>query len=162
MLDLDAMTLLGTVPVGRDPVDIDGPRHVVLDEANELAYVVLSYPFSDPSPHAAAQGAQQRFGYVEALQLSDLSVAGDLRVDPNADEIAFSSPNGLLSVSHYDTTLALQSDVDQRRANVILVDEAARAITTNQPPPRSIPAVRGARGDGLQRRRVAPVRGLHG
>jgi YVTN family beta-propeller protein len=130
VLDLDAMTLLGTVPVGRDPVDIDGPKHVVVDAADGLAYVVLSYPFSIPSPHAMTTQAP-RSGYVEALDLSDLSIAGDLRVDANAGDVAFSPASGKLAVSHYDLPRALLGDLDARRANVVFVDPAS-AIATGE------------------------------
>jgi len=138
VLDLDGMTLLGSVPVGRDPVDIDGPRHVVIDAANQLAYVALSYPFSVQSPHVLSQGATQRNGYVEALRLLDLSVGGNLRVDPNATDIAFSPTTGRLAVSHFDLFLALQSDSEARRANLILVDPA-RAIVASNALPRRVP-----------------------
>lgn len=124
VLDLDAMTLLGSVPVGRDPVDIDGPRHVVLDPAEGLAYVALAYPFANTSTHALSQGATQRSGYVQALNLTDLSIAGDLRMDPSAAEVAFSPATGMLAVSHADVFRALQGDADSRRANVAFVDPA--------------------------------------
>ncbi|HET7544942.1 MAG TPA: beta-propeller fold lactonase family protein [Polyangiaceae bacterium] len=132
VLDLDAMTLLGSVPVGRDPVDIDGPRHIVLDSANALAYVVLSYPFSVPSVHV--QGATKRASYVQALNLSDLSIAGEMRVDPWAVELAFSPASGRLAVSHADEARALLADPQQRRANLVLVDQAtAIALGSAQP-----------------------------
>ena len=127
VLDLDAMTLLGSVPVGRDPVDIDGPRHIVLDSANALAYLVLSYPFSIPSVHV--QGATKRPSYVQALNLFDLSIAGELRVDPWAVELAFSPATGRLAVSHADESRFLQP-AEERRANLVLVDSAS-AIATN-------------------------------
>jgi len=122
VLDLDAMALLGSVPVGRGPVDIDGPRHVVLDSANGLAYVALSYPFASESVHALTHGATQRSGYVQALNLLDLSIAGDLRMDPSAAEIAFSATTGKLAVSHFDLFRALSSDFEARRANLVLID----------------------------------------
>ena len=125
VLDLDAMTLLGSVPIGRGPVDIDGPRHVVLDPAQGLAYVALSYPFANGSVHALSEGATQRSGYVEALNLSDLSIAGDLRVDPSAADIAFSEVTGQLAVSHFDLFRALNADVDARRANLLSIDPAS-------------------------------------
>jgi len=125
VLDLDAMTLLANVPVGRDPVDIDGPRHLVLDSENGLAYVALSYPFSITSAHAVAQGATLRSGYVEALKLSDLSIAGDLRVDPKASDVAFSPASGRLVVVHADDSRALQGDLEARRANLAFVEPAS-------------------------------------
>lgn len=152
VLDLDAMALLGSVPVGRDPVDIDGPRHVVLDPANDLAYIALSYPFSAASPHALAEGATQRSSYVEALELSDLSVAGDVRVDPSAAELAFSPANDALAVSHYDLFRALSADPAARRANVALV-EPASDIANAEPSPTfvpvcAVPAAMAYNGDG--------------
>jgi YVTN family beta-propeller protein len=138
VIDLDDMTLLGTVPVGRDPVDIDGPRHVVLDVDGGLAYIALSYPFSDKSPHALTEGELQRSGYVEALSLEDLSIVGDLRVDSNAEDVAFSPVSGMLAVTHYDVSRAIQAGFDDRRANLILVDDP-RAIATADASPRRIP-----------------------
>lgn len=152
VLDLDAMALLGSVPVGRDPVDIDGPRHVVLDVDNDLAYIALSYPFSNTSPHALSEGATQRSGYVEALHLADLSIAGDTRVDPSASEVAFSRATGELAVSHYDLFLALQSDPAARRANVAFVDPASAIATGEATPTRlslcAVPAAMSFNADG--------------
>jgi hypothetical protein len=125
------------VQVGRDPVDIDGPRHVVIDSVGGLAYLALSYPYSQPGPHELASGATQRAGYVEALKLSDLSRAGELRVDPNATEVAFSKATGGLAVAHFDINLALQADVVSRRANLVLV-EPADAITAGSAAPRRV------------------------
>jgi len=118
------MTLLASVPVGRSPVDIDGPRHLALDPENGLGYVALSYPFANVSAHALSLGATQRSGYVQALNLLDLSIAGELRVDPSAADAAFSPSTGQLAVVHADGFRALQSDVEARRANLVLVDPA--------------------------------------
>lgn len=154
VLDLDAMTLLGSVPVGRGPVDIDGPRHVVIDADRGLGYVALSYPFSVQSPHVLSQGGTQRSGYVEALNLLDLSEAGELRVDPNATDVAFSPRSGRLAVSHMDLFLALASDPDARRANLVLVDPAsaiaARTATANRVKLCSAPASIAFDGEGAR------------
>jgi YVTN family beta-propeller protein len=138
VLDLDAMTLLGSVPIGRGPVDIDGPRHLVLDAAEGLAYVALSYPFANESVHALSQGGTQRSGYVQALNLLDLSIAGELRVDPAAADIAFSQASGRLAVSHFDLFRALNSDAEARRANLVLIDPAS-AITKGNADLRRLP-----------------------
>ncbi len=127
VLDLDSMSELGAPPVGRDPVDIDGPRHVVLDaKAGEL-YVVLSYP--DPGvtdPHAIAAGASPRSGYVEALALDDLRPLGELRLATGANDVALSDAHAALAIPHYDTVLALKNttDIDERRATLALVTPA--------------------------------------
>jgi DNA-binding beta-propeller fold protein YncE len=137
VLDLNQMTVVTTPPVGRDPVDIDGPRHVVIDPDADLAYVVLSYPESRPGAHEAAQGATARFGYVEALDLRDLGVAGDVRVDPVATELAISSATGVLGVVHLDESLATlnAADPEARRAALMLVD-APREIPSGDATPR--------------------------
>jgi len=155
VLDLDAMALLGSVPVGRGPVDIDGPRHVVIDAENGLGYVALSYPFSIPSPHQLTQGGvTQRSGYVEALNLLDLSEAGEVRVDPNATDVAFSPATGRLAVTHMDLLLALAADPDARRANLVLVDPArsiaSSSATANRVKLCSAPAAVAFDGDGAR------------
>src|SRR4051812_38341383 len=63
VLDLDAVTELGAVPVGRDPVDVDGPRHVLVDGEAGALYLVLSYPVVADSPHALANSGGERAGY---------------------------------------------------------------------------------------------------
>ncbi len=131
VLDLDAMTLLGSVRSVAIQVDIDGPRHIVLDSANNLAYVALSYPFANTSTHALSEGGTQRSGYVQALNLSDLSIAGELRVEPDAAETAFSPATGQLAVSHYDTFRSLNADLEARRANLVLVDRASAIAGSN-------------------------------
>lgn len=136
VLDLDAMTLLASVPVGRDPVDIDGPRHLVLDTANGLGYIALSYPFANTSTHALAEGGTQRSGYVQALNLLDLSIAGEVRVDPIAADVAFAPTTGGLAVSHADVFRALQADTEARRANVVFVDPANAIAQGNAEPSR--------------------------
>jgi DNA-binding beta-propeller fold protein YncE len=153
VVDLDAMSLLGSVPVGRDPVDIDGPRHVVLDAASGLAYVALSYPFASQSVHALSQGeATQRFGYVQALKFLDLSIEGDLRVDPTASEVAFSPATGKLAVAHADVFRALSSESAARRANLVLVDPASAIAegdaTSRRVPVCAVPSAIAFNGDG--------------
>jgi YVTN family beta-propeller protein len=130
VLDLDGMALLGTVPVGRSPVDTDGPRHVILDPAASLAYVVLSYPGDIVGPHASAAGATQRAGYVQALALDDLRTLGELRVDPRSEEMSLSPDRTQLAIIHNDTLLALQpGDVEQRRAPLLLIQPATAVAT---------------------------------
>jgi DNA-binding beta-propeller fold protein YncE len=126
VLDLDQMSVVGTAPVGIDPVDIDGPRHVTLDLAAGLAYVVVSYPQDQVGPHEAAAGVSQRSSYVLALALSDFRLLGQVRLEPDAQEMALSADGALLAVTHNDTVLALQpGGIDQRRASLDLIDQPA-------------------------------------
>lgn len=125
VVDLDDMKLVGSAPVGRDPVDIDGPRHIIPDRDAGIAYVIYSYPNSNQSPHATSLGSNGRLGYVAALALSDLRPLGELRLDVSPGDLALSSDSGLLGISHFDTLKALgTTPVEERRANVALVSPA--------------------------------------
>ncbi len=125
VLDLDAMQVVATIPVGRDPVDIDGPHHLAVDRERGLIYVALSYPPLGTSGPHAAHGASTRPGYVQLLSLSDLRPLAELRVEQNPGDIALSS-SGQLAVSHYDQVRARQgTSLEEQRAALILVDPAA-------------------------------------
>lgn len=122
VVDLDAMSVLGTVPVGRDPVEIDGPRQLVLDPTSGLAYVVLSYPLTVESPHVATEGGGLRAGYVQALSLNDLSLQGEHILQYKSFELALSPDAGELAISHYDTLRSLQGgSLEARRATVAFI-----------------------------------------
>jgi len=127
VLDLDAMTELGEVPVGRDPVDVDGPRHAVADVPAGALYLVLSYPLAADSPHAVANGGGPREGYLLALALDDLRPLGSVRLAPSPTELVLSDDHRLLAVSHEDTVLALKNttDIDARRASLALLQPSS-------------------------------------
>ncbi|HXJ19882.1 MAG TPA: hypothetical protein VMT03_06570 [Polyangia bacterium] len=130
VLDLDQMTVVGTAPVGIDPVDIDGPRHVSLDPAAGLAYVVVDYPQDQVGPHEEVAGISQRSSYLLALALADLRLLGQLRLEPRAEELALSADGAHLAVTHDDTLLALQSvPVEQRRASLDLINQPASLVS---------------------------------
>jgi YVTN family beta-propeller protein len=126
ILDLDAFTELGEVPVGRDPVDVDGPRHVLLDPDTKTAYVVLSYPLIADSPHAIANNGGPRDGYVVALALDDLRPLGDVLVAASPNDITLSDDRTAIAVAHYNTVLALKDtdDIDERRATLAFIKPA--------------------------------------
>ncbi|HEX2730043.1 MAG TPA: hypothetical protein VHM70_00505 [Polyangiaceae bacterium] len=120
VIDLDLMTLLGSAPVGRDPVDIDGPGALVLDRVLGIGYTSYSYPLAIVSAHERVAGAKGRNGYVEALHLNDLSAAGSALVEVQPENIAYDAATDLLVVSHFDSTRALDvgGEIDARRASV--------------------------------------------
>jgi YVTN family beta-propeller protein len=123
VIDLDSMTRLGEAPVGRDPVDVDGPRHIVIDRERGIGYVALSYPLSVVSAHVETNNALARAGYVQSLALSDLAPLGELRVEPSATEVALSSDGTSLVVSHHDIARSLlMSELEARRATLEFID----------------------------------------
>ena len=124
VVDLDTFSVLGHAPVGRDPVDIDGPRNIQLDPNRGLAYVVLSYPLSVLSPHALEEGATERPGYVQQLSLSTLAIVGEQHVDPRVTSLSLSPDAALLAAAHNTERGMLFDEVDRRRADVDLIAPA--------------------------------------
>lgn len=124
VIDLEQMQLLGEAPVGRDPVDIDGPSPLSIDGASGLGYTALGYPQSVVGAHEQVAGAQGRNGYVLALDLVDLAPVGETRVEIEPSNIAFDGATGRLAVSHSDTARALNvaAPVEERRATVGLMN----------------------------------------
>src|SRR4029453_3777947 len=88
LLDLTKGEVIGSAPVGRDPVDLDGPHHVAVDRTKGFVYVAPASPAAPvaPGPHAS-HGSSSRDGFVQKLALDDLRVLGEVRVDPNPGDI---------------------------------------------------------------------------
>lgn len=118
-------TLL-TVPVGRDPVSLDGPHHIAVSPSGDAVYIALSYPVVGLTGPHASHGASQRSGYAQKLDGADLSVIGQVRVDTNPGEIVLSEDGKRVVTSHFDLQRALQNlgDIDAARATVAVMDTA--------------------------------------
>ena len=133
VVDLTTVTVLGEVPVGMNPVEVDGPRQLTLDPGRGLAYVLLTYPLTALGAHAIAHGAQPPFGEVRALSLLDLTPLGDEAVDRRAAALALSRDGSLLAAVHADQDLeSLSTDLDSRRANIALISPAWALATEKE------------------------------
>lgn len=122
VIDLDTFSVIGHTPVGRDPVDVDGPRDIQLDQGRGLAYVILSYPLSIPGAHAVAAGATVRSGYLLELSLGNLATVGEQRIDARATGLAWSATQNQLATVHSDRDLGMVlTGVEQRRSNVAVM-----------------------------------------
>jgi DNA-binding beta-propeller fold protein YncE len=124
VVDLDAFEVVGAAPVGRDPVDLDGPRHIVLDAKRGVGYLLLTYPDSNQFTHATSQSDNGRAGYIAAYSLRDLRPLGDLRVNVSPGDIALSDSKRALAVSHFDQRKGLMTDPEARWANIALAAPA--------------------------------------
>lgn len=123
VVDLDSMTVLGTAPVGRDPVEIDGPRHLTWSADAATFYAVLSYPFEVVSPHAAEFGSSTRAGYVQSLGAADLRPLGEARAAERAGDVALAADGSQLAVTHFDTLRSLEGEtLSDRRSDLVLID----------------------------------------
>jgi DNA-binding beta-propeller fold protein YncE len=127
LVDLDAGELAFTYPVGRDPVAIDGPHHVAVDEARGHVFIGLSYPdVGALGPHAG-HGTSLRSGFAQRLSLDDLSLLGQERVELNPGDLVASADGSRVVVSHFDLVRATTSggDLEKARASLAVLDGAA-------------------------------------
>jgi DNA-binding beta-propeller fold protein YncE len=152
-VDLGTGERFATYPVGRDPVTVDGPHHVVADQTRGALYVALSYPAiaGSSGPHAA-HGSSVVPGYAQKLSLEDLSVLGQVRVDPNPGDIVLSQDGTRLVVSHFDLQRAIENpgDLDAARATLAVIDPD-EMLPSGSPTPTKIPLCIAAHGITLSK-----------
>lgn len=131
VLDLGTGETLGTYPVGRDPVTLDGPHHVVVSPSGDAVYVALSYPVVSVSGPHASHGSSARSGYAQKLAGDDMRVLGQVRVDENPGEIVLSEDGSRLVTSHFDLQRAIKNptDIDAARATVAVIDPEEMLLT---------------------------------
>ncbi|TKD07333.1 YncE family protein [Polyangium fumosum] len=138
LLDLGTGEKVGHVPVGRDPVGLDGPHHVAVDKAGGFVYIGLSYPVvATGGPHASHGGSIQP-GYVQKLSLADFRILGQVRVDANPGDIVASDDGRRVVVSHFDLQRAIKNagNLDKARATLALLDPGAILPTGSVDPAR--------------------------
>lgn len=142
LVDLASGQRIGSFPVGRNPVDVDGPHHVALDPAGGFVYVALSYPVVGASGPHATHGSSARPGYAQKLSLDDFRVLGQVRIDNNPGDIVLSKDRKRLVTSHFDLQLALKQavedpkDIEAARATLAVIDPATIAETASPAPQR--------------------------
>lgn len=138
LLDLGTGQEIRKVPVGRDPVGLDGPHHVTVDPAGGFVYIGLSYPVvATGGPHAS-HGSSQQSGYVQKIALDDFRILGQARVDPNPGEIVASDDGKRVVLSHFDLQRAIQNagNLEKSRATIALVDPTKVFPTGSEDPVR--------------------------
>lgn len=126
VVDLTAGTRITSRPIGRNPVNIDGPHHIALDREGGFAFIGLSYPASTALGPHASHGSSQVFGYMQKLRLSDLAVVGQVRVDPSPGDIVLSEDGKRVVTSHFDLLRAIENptDIDKARSTIAVADPA--------------------------------------
>lgn len=125
VIDFVAGKVIASLPVGLDPIDNDGPHDIAVDDKSGFAYIALSYPAPAfaAGPHAA-HGSSVRDGFLQKLALDDLRIVGEVRVDPNANELHVSDDGSRIVNTHFDLLRALVpgASLDARRANIAVTD----------------------------------------
>lgn len=149
VLDLPSNEVAATVPVGRDPVALDGPHHLAVDAAGTV-YVALQYPepTSLPGPHAA-HASSTRPGWVQMLAPSDLHLLGQVQVQANPGEIVL-SPDGLtLVVTHFDLAAAVQGTTPEAQKSSVAIIDTRTFGSPDGPRVRFVKACRATHGASI-------------
>ena len=124
VVDLAGGEVITSRPVGRNPIDNDGPHHLAVHRERGVLVVALAYPLPEivPGPHAQ-HGLSVRAGYVQKLALDDLRPLGEVRIDENPGDIVISDDGSLVAVAHYDLNRALENpgDLEKQRATLALI-----------------------------------------
>lgn len=123
--------ILGTYPVGRDPVSLDGPHHIAVSPSGDAVYIGLSYPVVAAAGPHASHGSSTRSGYAQKLDGGDMHVVGQVRVDYNPGDIVLSEDGKRLVTSHFDLKLALANptNLEAARATVAVIDPSQMFLT---------------------------------
>jgi DNA-binding beta-propeller fold protein YncE len=108
LLDLDTLGSpdwgeLARVPVGLNPVELEGPHHAAFSPRGDFYYVGLSYfvPGAGSGPHGA-HGTGTVDGYCLKLDARDNRLVGSVRVDRNPGDLIASADGRTLFQTHFD------------------------------------------------------------
>ena len=136
VIDITTGQVFYTRPVGRNPVDIDGPHHIAVDPSRRAAFTALAYPrVAATGPHAA-HGSSSIPGYVQKLSLDDLSITGLVRIENNPGDIVISDDATRLVVTHFDLERATKNptNIDAARADLAIIDPDRVLLTGSAKP----------------------------
>jgi DNA-binding beta-propeller fold protein YncE len=105
--------LLGRLPVGDDPVDIEGPHDLKASPSGDTLYVVLSNyaPDSGSGPHGA-HGLGDVPGSLLRLDARTLERTGETILEPNTGELLLDDAGTTAYVSHFDQ-IRLQRQIQE-------------------------------------------------
>jgi DNA-binding beta-propeller fold protein YncE len=134
------------LPVGFNPVELEGPHHVAADSQGRFVYVNLSMAVagSGSGPHGV-HGAGDVPGWVLKLDAVTAREVGRVRVDPNPGDNALSPDGRTLFVTHFDLVRwarALRGEEPSPDSALHVVDTDRMLVTARVP---LCPAAHGVR-----------------
>jgi hypothetical protein len=139
---LDPLTpaAAGRLPVGFNPVELEGPHHVSVDSQGRFVLVNLSFAVagSGSGPHGV-HGLGDQPGYVVKLDAATGQEIGRVRVDPNPGDNTLSPDGKILYVTHYDEIKWRRQQLD---SNLALIDVEQMVVRKKRP---LCPAAHGVR-----------------
>ncbi|WP_224362748.1 hypothetical protein [Hyalangium versicolor] len=123
LLDLDTMGSadwkeLARIPVGLNPVELEGPHHTAVSPDGTSYYVGISnyVPGSGSGPHGT-HGSGSADGYCLKLDSTTNTIIGSVRVDPNPGDVIISKDGRTLYQTHFDllriSTVAKRGGTEQ-------------------------------------------------
>ena len=94
---------LARVPVGLNPVELEGPHHTAVSPAGDFYYVGISnyVPGGGSGPHGA-HGTGADDGYCLKLSAKDNRLVASTRVDRNPGDVIVSADGRTLYQTHFD------------------------------------------------------------
>ncbi|MBN1208894.1 MAG: hypothetical protein JXB05_28810 [Myxococcaceae bacterium] len=108
LLDLDTMGSpewgeLARIPVGLNPVELEGPHHTAASPDGAFYYVGISnyVPGAGSGPHGT-HGAGTADGYCLKMDASTNTLVGSVRVDRNPGDVIISQDGRTLYQTHFD------------------------------------------------------------
>nr|WP_216623447.1 hypothetical protein [Corallococcus exercitus] len=108
LLDMDGLGTpgwgeLARVPVGLNPVELEGPHHTAVSPAGDYYYVGISnyVPGGGSGPHGA-HGTGTADGYCLKLSAKDNRLVASARVDRNPGDVIVSADGRTLYQTHFD------------------------------------------------------------
>jgi hypothetical protein len=130
--------VVGRVPVGFIPVELEGPHHIAADAAGAYVYLNLSEAVagSGTGPHGA-HGTGTQPGYTLKLAADTGRLVGQTRVEPNPGDLTLSADGATIYVTHYDlikwTRGAQSGDLRMGDADLLVIDAASMTISATVP-----------------------------
>ncbi|KFA87909.1 YncE family protein [Archangium violaceum] len=153
LLDLDSMLSpgwgeLARLPVGLNPVELEGPHHAAFSPRGDYYYVGLSYfvPGAGSGPHGN-HGSGTADGYALKLDAKDNRLVGSTRVDRNPGDLILSADGRTLYQTHFDI-LKIQeaansgvTDASKMNARLAVIDAdtmTRKAMVSLCPAPHAV------------------------
>ncbi|HEX8823979.1 MAG TPA: hypothetical protein VF794_28935 [Archangium sp.] len=152
LLELDSLGSpgwgeLARVPVGLNPVELEGPHHAAFSPRGDYYYVGLSYsvPGAGSGPHGS-HGTGTQDGYCLKLDVRDNRLVGSVRVDRNPGDLVISADGRTLYQTHFDLLKVQEvanrngppSDMDARLAILDAETMTRKAMVTVCPAPHAV------------------------
>ena len=138
---------LARVPVGLNPVELEGPHHAAFSPKGDVYYVGLSnyVPGAGSGPHGSHGGGTVD-GYALKLDARDNRLLGSVRVDRNPGDLISSTDGKTLYQTHFDL-LKIQevarrggpeSDMDARLAIIDAATMTRKRMVPVCPAPHAV------------------------